>query len=99
MASWCECAQAMVEPSMCNGCERPLRGRSEMADPYRPRSLIEEEMEAARQDLEIAEDDVQRANDEIAFLESELDALPPEDGADEDLWHARHDPRQLPLFP
>ena len=68
-----------------------------VAKPNRPRSVIEAELRAARQDLELAEDDASRARDEIEELEDELDDLPP-DGSDKELWAAQHDPRQLGLF-
>jgi hypothetical protein len=63
----------------------------------RPRQVIEDEIDVARQAVEIARQDLALAEDELADLEDELDALPP-GGVDEELWHARRDPRQQVLL-
>jgi hypothetical protein len=63
----------------------------------RPRAVIEAEIALANDEIEIAHDDLARAQEHIAVLEAELAALPPE-GADEELWYARRDARQLGLF-
>jgi hypothetical protein len=68
-----------------------------MSKPPRPRDVIEREITIAYQAIELAEADLDDAEQELAQLESELAALPPE-GPDEELWHARHDPRQLDLL-
>jgi hypothetical protein len=65
--------------------------------PPRPREAIERDITIALQAIEIAEQDLDEAQEELAELEAELTALPPE-GIDEDLWYARHDPRQLDLL-
>jgi hypothetical protein len=67
-----------------------------MSQPPRPREVIESDITIALQAVEIAEQDLDEAQEELAELEAELAALPPE-GIDEDLWYARHDPRQIGL--
>jgi chromosome segregation ATPase len=64
----------------------------------RPRAEIKGDLEIARQDVEFAEDELSRAREHVEELENELDSLPP-DGADAELWHAQHDPRQTDMFP
>jgi hypothetical protein len=59
--------------------------------------VIERDITIAYQAIELAEADLDEAQQETAQLEAELAALPPED-ADDDLWHARPDPRQLDLL-
>ena len=68
-----------------------------MTGPPRPREVIERDITIALQAVTVAEDDLAEAQQELDRLEAELAALPPE-GVDEDLWHARHDPRQLDLL-
>ena len=63
----------------------------------RPRSVIETEIKRAEQEVAIAEDDLRDANERLAELDAELAALPDE-GADDELWFAAHDSRQLDLL-
>jgi hypothetical protein len=69
-----------------------------MSKPPRPRDVIEREITIAYQAIEIAEADLDEAQQELAQLEAELAAIPPEDTDEENLWHMRHDPRQLHLL-
>lgn len=68
-----------------------------MSKPLRPRADIERDITIALSAIDIAEGDLAQAELDLDHLEAELAALPPDD-VDEDLWHARHDPRQLDLL-
>lgn len=56
----------------------------------------EQELSVAREDLDRAEHELSDAEDRVEDLEEKLAALPPK-GADEELFFARRDPRQMHL--
>ena len=60
------------------------------------RASLEEEIHDAEDEVALAEDDLCRAEDRLDKLEEQLASLPPEN-ADEELFYARRDPRQIPL--